>query len=103
MGFEFAKRHYHREGGANHPAFPVVQHGDDLALLAVEIKGHPTVLGVVVDDHALADLDLITWLHGPGIVSRRQSCHGRWVDGRSALAGRFWARFDHFAAKGFAG
>ena len=23
------------------------------------------MLGMVVDNHALADLDLITWLHGP--------------------------------------
>jgi len=34
-------------------------------LLAKEIKGHAAMLGMVVNNHALADLDLITWLHGP--------------------------------------
>lgn len=74
VGPELPEGHDHRQGGADHPALPGVEHAENLALLTHQIEGFAAVLGMVVHHHALADLDLIPWLHervrclGPNLV-----------------------------------
>lgn len=98
MHAKLAEAHHHGVGGADRASLPVVEHADDLALLAIEIEALAPVLGVVKDHHAAADLDLVPWLH-----DRRHLLRGKFVMAGSAAAGRFGARFDHLAAKRFAG
>ena len=100
MGPKFSEDHYHRQGWADHPAFPLVEHGDYLALLTLQVEGDSAVLGVVVNNHALGDLNLITWLHGcmlhraANLVTRQSPL------GRTALAGRLRTGFHYLAAQG---
>ena len=64
MGPEATEGHHDRQGGADRPALPLLQHGMNFPLLAFQVKRLTPMLGMVVHDDAAADRHLIAWLHG---------------------------------------
>ena len=100
MGPKFAESHNHWQGWAYHTAFPLVEHGDHLTLLTLQVEGNSPVLRMVVNNHALGDLNLITWLHRSMLHRAVNPVTRQSPPGRSALAGCLWTGFHYLAAQG---
>ena len=66
MGAKLPEGNHDRQGRTDGAALPVMEDLEHFTLLTLEIEGLTSVLGMVIHHDALADRDLITWLHGLG-------------------------------------
>jgi len=63
MGAEAAEGHDYRQVGADRSSLPVLEHLDNLSLLALQVIGRAPMLWMGEDNHIAAHPDLITCLH----------------------------------------